>query len=702
MKNSGKRTIGKTLFTIFFVIPVFLVVEIPIFCAGALLGAFAFYSRDLPKIPELKQYQPKTVSVFYADDGTVIGIFYKERRFVVDLDEIPPHVVNAFIASEDARFYDHNGVDWRAMGRALVRNLKALRFVEGGSTITMQVTRAFLLTSEKSIPRKIKEILLATRLEELWGKKRILNVYLNEIYLGEACYGVEAAARNYFNKPVARLTIAEAAVLAGLVPSPVRYNPFKSVDLATARQRTVLDNMLRVGFITPEQYEAARREKPDFRKEEEVSRPFDVAPDFAEEVRRYIVEKYGAERLYNEGLKVFTTVNIEYQRRAIEALRKGLEELKARHKHFAIIGRTPSRGIAEFLRDRSIGPLKKGKFYQAAVTNVTRKKNETIIHVSLNEKVKGQVKLDYAASDFRVGHLLAVRFERFSGETPFFTLDDKPEIQGALVAIENRTGYVRALVGGASGEHFKFNRATQAKRQPGSAFKPIIYAAALEKKGYSPATIIVDEPVVIELEARGQEWEPRNAAGNFLGPISLRRALELSRNICTAKLLIDVGLDPVLELARGMGIKSELGRNISLSLGTSEVTLFELTGAYTVFANQGAWVEPVLVKTVQDRFGNVLEDNTGVAPVDPASVPTPVQREELAESDAAAGLPEDPEEEQPEFDDGDADACSPLDFCSRAEDLSALRGMRQNSGTRGGPCWDRTSDSLLKRQILYP
>ncbi len=624
----GKGLVSRILFTIFFLIPLIAVLEIPVFLAGAALGTYMVFSRNLPEIPELASYQPKTVSTFYADDGTVIGIFYKQKRFVVDLAQIPPHVVNAFLASEDGRFFEHSGVDWAGLVRAMVRNVKAGRIMQGGSTITMQVTRNFLLTRERRFSRKIREIILAQQLEKVWGKQKILHVYLNEIYLGESSYGVEAAARCYFDKPMEHLSVAEAALIAGLVAGPARFNPFKNEEVARQKQATVLARMLKVGFINDEEYQKAKTEQLHFKKE--VSRPFDLVPDFAEAVRRYIISKYGEDKLLNEGLKVFTTCRVDYQRKALEAMEKGLEEVRSRQKHLAILRTVPQDQISDLLQKRSTPELQEGKIYQGVVIKVVTRKNKEIeLQVALSKRLRGIVRVNEPNPIYKVGHVLALRFGGFVDETPLFVPDNDPKLQGALVAIENRTGYVRALVGGATGEHFQFNRATQGKRQPGSSFKPIIYSVALEEKSYSPATIIVDEQIEVELEREDEIWEPRNAGGNFLGPLSLRRALELSRNICTIKILMDVGFDPVIQMARSMGITSTLGRNISLSLGTSEVSLFQLTSAYTVFPNSGIHVDPVLVKRIEDRYGNVLEDNTEIPLLDNSEIPRPVPREEF-------------------------------------------------------------------------
>ncbi|AFM25401.1 penicillin-binding protein 1A [Desulfomonile tiedjei] len=633
MKLLGKNRAAKFVFTVFFLIPLVVAIQIPIFAAGAALGTYLVFSQNLPDIPTLQSYEPRTVSTFYADDGTVIGIFYKQKRFVVELEQIPPHVILAFLAAEDSRFYEHSGIDWYSVGRAIVRNISAGRITQGGSTITMQVTRNFLLSRERTFSRKIREFILAPQLEAAWGKKKILYVYLNEIYLGEGCHGVEAAARGYFDKPVEHLTVSEAALIAGLVASPSRYNPFKSEELARQRQATVLGRMAKFGFLTEEQRKKALEEPLKFRKE--VVRPFDVVPDFAEAVRRYIVRKYGEERLYNEGLKVFTTCRVDYQKQAFEALEKGLQEIRGRQKNLAIVRTIPKEQISELLQRRSTPELHEGNVYQGVVTRVIVHKTKNMdLEVWLSKKLRGMVRLDHVNQAFKVGQVLALKFDKFADDVPLFLLDNDPKLQGALVCIENKTGFVRALVGGASMEQFKFNRATQAKRQPGSSFKPLIYSAAIEEKSYSPATIIIDEPTEFELENPGEEWEPRNAGGDFLGPLSLRRALELSRNICTAKILFDVGLDPVIDLARRMGITADLGRNLSLSLGTSEVSLFELTSAYTVFPNSGVHLEPVLVKRIEDRFGNVLEENSEVPLLDESAIPRPVPREEFREQAA--------------------------------------------------------------------
>jgi penicillin-binding protein 1A len=607
-------------------VPVLAVFAVVCLLVGGVIGAILGYSDRLPEIPELANYRPKTVSTFYSDHGTVIGIFYKQKRFVIDPNRIPFHVSHAFIAAEDCRFFQHNGVDWKGIARAAYKNAMAGRIHQGASTITQQVARNVLLNKDRKISRKIKEMLLARKIEKLWGKKKILHVYLNEIYLGDHCYGIEAAARNYFGKHVEELSIGEAALLAGIVPGPSRYNPFKNRKMSLIKQRLVLGNMLKTGVIAKAQYQEAMKEELKFRTK--ADRPFDMVPDFTEAVRRYVIKKYGKLRLYHEGLKVYTTCRLEDQQRAFQALKKGLDEIKDREKRHIVVGRIERKEIAGYLAGRSTPTLSVGHQYQGVVTRVGHSSRRTRLSVALDKRIRGFVDLPKRTSAYKVGHVLSLELEKYRNGSPVFVPAEDPPLQGALVCIENGTGYVRALVGGSSRDHFQFNRATQARRQPGSTFKPIIYAAALEQFGYTPATVIVDEPVVIELTGREEEWSPNNADRSFLGPISLRRALQDSRNICTIKILMDIGFDPVIQLARRMGIRSKLEKNLSLCLGTSEASLYDLTAAYSVFPNGGSYLEPVLVKKIEDRYGNTLEDNTRIMKLAKGFLPVPSSREQ--------------------------------------------------------------------------
>ena len=584
---------------------------------GAVLGGYLSFSRGLPKIPDLRRYRPKTVSTFYAEDGTVIGIFYREKRFPIALSSIPPNVVNAFLAAEDARFFSHVGVDWIGVARAVVKNVQEGNFVQGGSTITQQVTRNFLLSRKKKISRKIREALLAFRLEETLTKREILELYLNEIYLGKGAYGVEAAARNYFGKATQELTIAEAALLAGLVSNPSKYAPHKNVEASLNRRKFVLESMLRNNFITEDQFQRASVDAPKFR--ENLPNAYQRAPYFAESVRQYIAAKYGEDRLYNEGLKVWTTCDLSLQRKASQALVKGVRSWEERRKRpTGLIQRLKKSEARAFLAGTAKNPRKVGETVEAIVLSNNspkrRKKKKgdadfQVCEMALKGGATFTVQLG-SKIRYRTNDLLHFSVTESDGRVLTLAPLTLPPVQGALVCIENHTGYVRALVGGTDFERSRFNRAMQAKRQPGSAFKPFVYTAALEWSRYGPQTVVVDEPIAVEVDPTEEEWVPANSDGNFFGPINLRQALAHSRNIAAVKLIMDVGIDTTIRMARNMGIQSQLGKNLSLCLGASEVTPLELTSAYTVFPNMGMRVQPVLVKKVVDRFGNVLEDNT--------------------------------------------------------------------------------------------
>ncbi|MFH0960968.1 MAG: transglycosylase domain-containing protein, partial [Pseudomonadota bacterium] len=598
-------------------VPVLVMVGLLSGILGSALGTYLIFSKDLPNIPDLRAYRPKTVSTFYAADGSVIGVFYKEKRFPVPLVSIPPNVTNAFLAAEDARFFSHPGVDFIGISRAVVRNLKSGNFSQGASTITQQVTRNFILTKEKKISRKIREAILSFRLEKSLSKQEILNLYMNEIYLGRGAYGVEAAARTYFGKSANELSVAEAAVIAGLVSNPNKYAPPRNLDNALRRREFVLNSMLRNNFISETDFQEAMNEAPIFR--ENFPNPFSRAPYFTEAVRQKIIEKYGSSRLYNEGLQVWTTMNPIRQDAASAALLRGAQAWEKREgRPIGLIKRLKPAEAKEFLSGNAPNTINFGDIVQGLVIEAPEnkkrkgKKNQeppsSEYVVALRCGLKFSMKLS-TGSVYRINDLL--EFRVVEDDTKNLSLEQRtlPPIQGALICIENRSGHVLALVGGLDFDTSPFNRATQAMRQPGSAFKPVVYSAALEWSGYSPNTMVVDEPIAVLIDQREPEWVPANSDGGFIGATNLTNALALSRNVVAVKLLMDVGLETTINAARNMGIKSPLGRNLSLGLGSSEVTPIELTAAYTVFPNMGMRISPVMIKKVVDRFGNVLEDN---------------------------------------------------------------------------------------------
>lgn len=485
-------------------------------CIGGIL--FLFISLDIPDITSLASYAPPTTSVILDDRGKAIARIYEQNRFITPLSRMPDQLPKAFVAAEDARFYQHRGVDTWSILRALLHNLRTGGRGQGGSTITQQVARSLLLTREKTYTRKFKEAILAYRIDKTLTKEEILHIYLNEIYLGAGAYGVEAAALTYFDKHVWELNLAEVALLAGLPQAPSRYSPFRHYKLAKKRQAYVLNRMAEDGLISATAARKAYRQPllwgPDRRYRDENNY-------FVQHIKNYIENKYGHDFLTSGGLQIYTTLNQSLQEAATLAVKFGITKWEIRQN---------------------------------------------------------------AASE------------------------NTPPPQAALVAIEAQTGEVKALVGGTNFAKSQFNRATQAQRQPGSAFKPIIYAEAL-RKDFTPATLITDEPIKLQGATPGEIWEPRNFSGKFYGPTTLRNGLIHSRNIVTIKLLQEIGVHPVIQLARDMGIQSPLAGNLSLALGSSDLSILELTSAYTVFANQGKRVKPKFITRIVDRHGNILEEN---------------------------------------------------------------------------------------------
>lgn len=475
---------------------------------------FLYITLDLPDISSLDSYQPPQTTLIYDDRGQVVERVFRENRVVVPLSQLPELLPLAFIAAEDARFYEHGGVDGWSIIRALIHNLRSGERRQGGSTITQQVARALLLSREKTYIRKIREAILAHRIDRRLSKEEILHIYLNHIYLGSSAYGVEAAAQTYYAKSAAELNLAEISLLAGLPQAPSRYTPFRQYTLAKRRQAYVLNRMAEEGYITPT---AARRA---YLHPLLWAPPLTFAPEngyFLQQVKNQVEQRYGRQMLYEGGLRIHTSLNQELQRSAAMAVNQGIDTWERR------------RGAG-------------------------------------------------------------------GGERP----------QAALITMEAKTGLVRAVSGGTDFNESQFDRAIQARRQPGSAFKPIIYAAALER-GMTPADIIIDEPISLRGAGPRQVWEPRNFGNRFHGPTTLRDGLVYSRNIVTIKIMQETGITPVVDLARRLGISSPLTDNLSLALGSSELSMVELTAAYAAFANGGIRQQPVFIKSIRDRRNILLE-----------------------------------------------------------------------------------------------
>lgn len=600
----------------------------------AFILIYNHFAQDLPKISTLKEYHPPIITTVYSDDNRKIAEFFREKRIVIPFHQIPKLLIQAFIAAEDDRYYSHPGVDFISIFRAFIKNIEAGEIRQGGSTITQQVIKSFLLTPEKKYERKIKEAILAYRIDKAFTKDEILYLYLNQIFLGHGAYGVEAAAQNYFAKSAKDLNLAECAMLAGLPKAPSRFSPFTNFEKAKERQMYVLKRMVEVGFITKEMADEAARTPLEIHPLQNVY--YNEAPHFAEHVRRYLESKYGADTLYEQGLEVFTTVNLEMQKYAVEAIDRGLRELDKRQGYRGPIEHVDRDQIEDRLkklqtemgnRNTSNSLVKEGSILKGIVTNVDDKKNITEVHIG-NEKGiipledmrwarKPNPEVVFVGSNgirrpsdaLHTGDVIWVKLIEKNKETGIWklSLEQTPEVESAMLCIETGTGFVKAMIGGRDFSKSQFNRAIQAKRQPGSAFKGIIYGAAIDK-GYTPATEVLDTAIVID-DGSDKLWKPQNYDRKFSGPTLVRNALAKSLNLPTIRILNDIGVDYLIGYAKKLGITSDLYPNLSIALGASEVTLLELVSAYSVFANYGLKIEPIFITKILDRFGNVLEEN---------------------------------------------------------------------------------------------
>lgn len=485
---------------------------------GGVAGFFLFSIWDLPEVKTLEEYKPSITSRVYSDNNKLLAEFYLENRTPVDIANVPDMMVKALIATEDARFYRHHGLDVRGIVRALYRNIRAGKVLEGGSSLTQQLAKVLFLTPERSYSRKLKEMVLALRIEQQYTKREILSLYLNQIYFGSGAYGVEAAARIYFEKPAKELDIAECALLAGLPRSPKYYSPFKDPKSSLGRRSYVLNRMASSGVLTRVQAEEAKKVPLPAKKAFKAGGP---APYFVEYVRQMVEERFGSSILYSGGLNIYTSINDELQNYAEQAVAAGLAKIDARQ------------------RKRGASPL-----------------------------------------------------------------------QAALIAMEPSTGRIRAMVGGRDYNRSQFNRALQSLRQPGSAFKPIVFAAALDR-GFGASDVLDDSPLTIKVD-RKKNWTPENFTRTYQGPVTLRNALSHSLNVPTIRLLEKIGVDEVIRYARKFGIKSQLNPYLSLALGTSDVTLSELTAAYAVFAGHGIKLGPVSVLVITDSAGRILYMNDSI------------------------------------------------------------------------------------------
>jgi penicillin-binding protein 1A len=599
-------------------------------------GAYLLYqhfTEALPDINLLKSYQPSLITTLYADDDTPVAQFFVERRVLIPLDKIPATLKQATLAVEDARFYSHEGIDFVGIARAAWSNVQAGEVVEGASTITQQVAKMLFLTHRKTFERKVREMLLAMRMERLLSKDEILEIYLNQTYYGHGAYGVEAASNVYFGKSVGDLTLDEATLIAGLPKAPTTYSPYNAPDRAVRRRTHVLRRMVESGHITPEQERQAQAAPLRLRPRQET---IVKAPYFIEHVRRYLEEQYGNTLLYRGGLKVYTTLDLSLQEAAETVLRKGLLRDDQRRGYRGPLGHLNlSRGdqidwerVRQMPWPEEQSPLTALlRRVKAVVVGVEDKRvqvrwegGEGLIPLeamswaySPNPDMDSEKRrLRRPSEALKVGDVVLADITEPGGQgkKPLLALAQEPIVQGAFVAMEPHTGYIRALVGGYDFGRSQFNRATQAIRQPGSAFKPIIYATAIQR-GFSPARVMVDAPIVYE-QSDGKVWKPSNYDGNFWGPITLAEALAHSRNIIAIKLLDAVGVKNVVEYAKRLGIRSPMAPTLALGLGASGLTPLELTTVYNVFASQGVRYDAAAVKWVEDAEGQILEKHTAL------------------------------------------------------------------------------------------
>ena len=577
--------------------------------AFSIIAVLWAFSNNLPDYKFLKNYKPAVSSKVYSGDGELVNDFSSEKRIFVPYKAISEKVINSFLSAEDKNFFYHPGVDAKGVLRAVVNNISniiASRRLEGASTITQQVAKNFLLTNEVSLNRKIKEAILAFRIERALSKERILELYLNQIYLGEGTYGVASASLEYFDKPISELSYEEAAMLAALPKAPSRYNPYKNIKLAKFRRDLVLKNILENGHINESDYKEFTNNKISLKKRKKTFT--EDTSYYVEDIRKDVVEKLGFDKVYKQGLNISTPINLDLQKIAIKSLREGLISYDKRRGW-----RGPIINIKRL--DNWNNNINLDKFRLEKSINweiaIVIKIDKFFVDVETENKENGIIKyenISWVKKEFdqilKVGDIIYV--EKLKGNT--FALRQLPEVNGGIVVMDPFTGRVLALSGGFSFKKSEFNRATQALRQPGSAFKPFIYALALEN-GYTPSTLILDAPLVLEQGSDLKMWKPENYGKKFYGPSTLRMGLEKSRNLMTVRIAQDLGLKKIVNFSKQLRIYEDPSELLSISLGSAETTLLKLTSAYSSFVNGGKLIMPIMIDRIQDSEGNTIFNN---------------------------------------------------------------------------------------------
>ena len=627
---AGTRLVGRVVFGL-------------LVLASALIGAFSglliVYSTDLPQVSELEHFRPSSITELYDDQGREIGSFAIQRRVIVNYEDLPKVLRDAVTSIEDKDFESHWGINlWRILG-AFYRDLSPHHNVQGASTLTMQLSRNLFLSQERTLSRKVQETMLAIQIERRFTKPQIFTMYCNQIYLGHGVYGFEAGAEYYFNKHAKDLNLEEAALLAGLLKSGVEYSPIVHPDRAVARRNLVINNMLEDGKITAEL--ANRAKASPLRLNINVP-PNNIAPWFSEEVRRYLEKKYGSDQVHQNGLRVYTSLNKDLQKTATQAVLDGVAAYERRHGWKGKLENVLADGekLSEYQHPDWDNPIVAGSYVHALVTSVSNS--------SASLKL-GRLNAAVSPSDIawtgkrspqqllKVGDIVYVKVTSLADGKLAVHLEQSSGAQGALLAIDNSTGDIKAMVGGLDYEESKFNRATQALRQVGSSFKPYVYTAAVDAAGVTPDDIVLDAPTSF-ISGSGV-YTPHNYDGKFEGNISVRHALAESRNIPALKMAERVGMRTVIDYARKFGVSSPLLPYLPVALGAAEVTLYEQTAAFTTFPNDGVRVTPRYIRKVTDYDGRVLEENypevKDVVSANTARIMTSMMREVVLHGTAA-------------------------------------------------------------------
>ncbi|MBF0274034.1 MAG: PBP1A family penicillin-binding protein [Nitrospinae bacterium] len=591
----------------------FLFLTVFIFLAGVSGGVltYLYYKEriepELPDVKSLKNFKPSIISKLYDDKDNLVTNFYLEKRIWLKVEDIPAIVKEATIAVEDSNFYSHGGIDFLGIIRAAVTNFFAGSIVQGGSTITQQLSKTFFLSPERTIERKLKEVFISFAIEENFTKEEILELYLNQIYYGSGAYGIEAAADTYFGKHVSELNLAEVATLAAIPKAPSNYSPFRDYKRSKKRRAHVLKRMLDSGYIKIKQCEKYSKAKI---KLVNLAKESNNAPYFVEHVRKDIAERLGTDKLYKDGLSIYTTLNRELQISARNALKRGLRELDKRIGY---------RGAKEIIDKWDEEPIEgEPKIVDATVISVEKEYAELKIYdeipATLSLKESDWARHPNPNSHYLYSKLKDLRKALHPKDKILVSvvndkvrpievkLEQEPEVEGAIISLDVKTGEVKAMVGGYDFNKSQFNRATQAQRQIGSAFKPIIYAAAIDK-GFSPASVIIDAPIIIN------GWKPENYGKKFYGPTLLRKALQHSRNVVTVKLLQEIGIQTVHDFAMMLGIHTEIKNDLSIALGSTTLSLIDITNVYAIFARGGWSLKPIFIRYIKNRNGITIENN---------------------------------------------------------------------------------------------